>query len=235
MFPKKPFLAILLALAATAGSAETVTEYFLETKDCEAGQWPCLFYELNYNTEIAPADHAKWYAIDEDETYWREGTGPFSSGTDPFRITPWASTVHPLLVRRHFTLTEDDLEKINVGQVMFEYSYDENPVFWLNGTKIASATGWNDNDYATLRFSSTRKKLLHAGDNVLCVSLQQGGGSGHIDYGLRVIYDPTRTGIPAAPSDDDDLPAYNLLGQPLPHPASHAGIIIQKGKKTLHK
>ena len=85
--------------------------------------------------------------------------------------------------------------KIEVGVVNMVYSYDENPTFWLNGTRIATATGWNDNNYANLRFSNTRKKLLVEGDNVLCVSLQQGAGGGHIDYGLSVTYDPTSTAI----------------------------------------
>ena len=114
------------------------------------------------------------------------------------------------------------------------YSYDENPTFWLNGTRIATATGWNDDKYATYRFPNARKKLLVEGDNVLCVSLQQGSGGGHIDYGLSVTYDPTNTAISPLPASPEDERVYNLQGQ-IVNSESYSGIIITQGKKILRK
>lgn len=172
----------------------------------------------------------------EDESYWREGFGPFSIDRNKFLVTQWQSTVHPILIRRHFTLTEEDLAKIQAGVVNLTYSYDENPIFWLNGTRLTSATGWNDNDYATFRIPNVRKKLMVEGDNVLCVSLQQGAGGGHIDFGLSVTYDPTQTAIsPLRLSPEEEGKAYNLLGQRLSGSTKHGGIIITEGKKILHK
>ena len=241
MSPKHLLLLLLLPLATAARSADNITEYFLDTVDSGEGSWPCLFYELNYNTDIALAERAKWYGADEDESYWREGLGPFSIDGEKFLVTHWQSTVHPILIRRHFTLTADDLAKIEIGVVNMTYSYDENPTFWLNGTRIATATGWNDNDYATLRFTNTRKKLLVEGDNVLCVSLQQGAGGGHIDYGLSVTYDPTSTAISpllASPEKEDER-VYNLQGQIVnsesTNSKSSSGIIITQGKKIFRK
>ncbi len=223
--------------ASMAHAADTVTEYLLDTVDSGDGSWPCLFYELNYNTDLSPAEKAKWYGTDEDETYWRDGVGPFSNSNDRFLVTHWASAVHPILIRRHFTLTEEDLEKINVGTVTFTYSYDENPKFYINGTSLTSTTGWNDDNYATLRFTTARKRLLKEGDNVICVSLQQGAGGGHIDFGLFVEYDPTETGISDVQADSEDDPtAFNLMGQRIAHPQQHHGIVITgKGKKILNK
>ena len=196
MLPKNLLLSIFLCtIAANVAKAETVTEYFLDTVDSGEGSWPCLFYELNYNTDISVAEKAKWYSQDEDESYWREGIGPFSIDANKFLVTQWQSTVHPILIRRHFYLTAEDLTKIEAGTVTLVYSYDENPKIWLNSTLLVSTTGWNDNNYASLRFTSARKKLLVEGDNVLCVSLQKGEGGGHIDYGLSVTYNPMHDGI----------------------------------------
>ena len=230
---KHLLLPILFLSASTTMVAETVTEYILDTVDSGEGSWPCLFYELNYNNDITLAERAKWYSLDEDESYWREGVGPFSIDENKFFVTQWQSTIHPILIRRHFTLTADDLEKIKVGIVILTYSYDEDPVFWLNGTKIASASGWNDNDYASLRFTSARKRLLVEGDNVLCVSLKQGAGGGHIDYGLSVEYDPLKTGIASPEVDDEEGVAYDLKG--CPQTSDATGIIISNGKKILKK
>ena len=240
MYPKHLLLLVLLTLATAARSADNITEYLLDTVDSGEGSWPCLFYELNYNTDITLAERGKWYSADEDESYWREGIGPFSIDGGKFLVTQWQSTIHPILIRRHFTLTAEDLVKIEIGVVNMEYSYDENPTFWLNGTRIATATGWNDDNYATLRFTNARKKLLVEGDNVLCVSLQQGAGGGHIDYGLSVTYDPTHTAIDEIGEDPDgegneawyDLSGRQITNGPLTEGKSH-GIVITRGKKMI--
>lgn len=143
MVPKHLLLSMIFSVAAcnVTKAVETVTEYFLDTVDSGEGSWSCLFYELNYNTDISPAERAHWYSLEEDESYWREGIGPFSIDENKFLVTQWQSTLHPILIRRHFTLTAEDLVKISVGTVAMTYSYDENPTFWLNGTKITSVTG----------------------------------------------------------------------------------------------
>lgn len=235
MYLRRLLPLFLLFVAKTANAADTVTEFILDTVDSGDGSWPCLFYELNYNTDITLADRAKWYSLDEDESYWREGLGPFSIDQNKFLVTQWQSSVHPILIRRHFTLTEEDLAKIEVGVVTMTFSYDENPTFWLNGIRLTSATGWNDDNYANLRFTNARKKLMVEGDNVLCVSLKQGSGGGHIDYGLSVTYDPTSTAIsPISALPEEDERVFNLQGQVV-NCKSYSGIIITHGKKIFRK
>ena len=235
MHLKHIFLLLFIPLATTAVAADNVTEYFLDTVDSGEGVWPCLFYELNYNTDITFAERAKWYELDEDESYWREGIGPFSIDQNKFFVTQWQSTVHPILIRRHFTLTAEDLLKIEIGVVNMEYSYDEDPTFWLNGTRIVAASGWNDDNYATFRFPNARKKLLVEGDNVLCVSLKQGAGGGHIDYGLSVTYDSQSTAISTPEEETEACDLYNLLGQQLSGNTRHQGVVITQGKKIFCK
>ena len=231
----KHSLLLLLWLGANSTMvAETVTEYILDTVDSGEGSWPCLFYELNYNSDISQAEQAKWHSLDEDESYWREGIGPFSIDENKFLVTQWQSTIHPILIRRHFTLTEEDVQKISVGTVTLTYSYDENPTFWLNGTKLTSASGWNDDNYATFRIPTVRKKLMVEGNNVLCVSLQQGAGGGHIDFGLSVKYDPAKvTPVPLVQEAEEETAWYDLSGRPTGN--EQKGIIITKGKKIIKK
>ena len=230
-------LLCLLASSSVATPAETVTEYYLDTVDCGDGQWPCLFYELNYNADISEAEGAGWYLPQEDESYWREGVGPFSIDENKFLVTQWQSTVHPILIRRHFTLDADDLLKISIGAVTLTYSYDEDPTFWLNGTRIVAATGWNDNNYATYRFPAARKRLFVEGDNVLCVSLRQGAGGGHIDYGLSVTYNPNHTDvgeIDGNPLPDDDGQCwYDLHGRHAVGGQAERGVIVTRGRKII--
>lgn len=231
-----PSLRILLLLcAAMTAKAETVTEYILDTVDSGDGYWPCLFYELNYQSDLALAEAAKWHAPDEDESYWRSGIGPFSIDQNKFFVTQWQSTLHPLLIRRHFTLDPDALAKIAIGTVTLLYSYDENPTFWLNGKKLVSATGWNDNNYDRKQLLSLQKKWLMEGDNVLCVSLSRGEGGGHIDYGLTVTYNPNHTDVSLPQEETEDCHRYNLLGQQLPDDTQQRGIVITQGKKLLCK
>ena len=177
----------------------------------ENGAWPCAYYTLNYNEDIAVAEAGGYYNLDEDETEWMQGYGPFSSNKDHFYVSHWASQVRPILLRRHFTLTADDIANISAGNLTFVCSYDEYPKAWLNGTLIWQASGYNDNNYASYTFRNNRKALLKEGDNVIAMSLQEGAGSGHIDFGLRLEENYTPTGIQTVSQDGSDTEAFNRV------------------------
>ncbi|MDE6854116.1 MAG: hypothetical protein K2J38_03570 [Muribaculaceae bacterium] len=218
----------------------TVSETLLHTV-AESGPWPCKYYLLNYNDDIATAEECEWYSVGEDESDWINGSGPFSNDANMFYITEWPSQVRPILVRRHFTLDDGALADITSGsQVILTCSYDENPVIYLNGTRIWSASGWNDNNYAEITLDASRKALLRQGDNVLAASLTQGGGGGHIDYGLKIVrpFAPSGISLPQADhasSDTSDRRIYNLQGQYLgtSEQSLAKGIYIRGGKKLI--
>ena len=93
---KHKWLLPLFLAITTSKAAEQVTEYILNTVDSGEGSWPCLFYELNYNADITLAEKAKWYALDEDESYWREGVGPFSIDAAEYRSShSYSPPLHP--------------------------------------------------------------------------------------------------------------------------------------------
>ena len=202
------------------------------------GEWPCSYYLLNYNSDIPVAENAGWQSLDEDEIGWVKGVGPFSNDGNKFFITMWPSQVRPILVRRHFSLSPDDIAQLGDSEVRLSCSYDENPKVYLNGELVWSATGWNDNDYARHILTDEQKELFREGDNVLAVSLSQGDGGGHIDYGLEIVSPYVPTGINDLTSDSEGLNAdtrvFNLHGQYLGNSLENlpAGIYIRGGRKV---
>lgn len=206
------------------------------------GEWPCKYYMLNYNSDIPVAEAAGWASESEDESDWIESVGPMSNDANMFLITQWPSQVRPILIRRHFTFTAEDMESLADAELKLTCSYDENPKIYLNGTMIWSANGWNDNNYASHTLTKTQLKLLHEGDNVLAVSLSQGDGGGHIDYGLQIVAPYDNSGIVSTETDDAvtttaDNRVFNLHGQYIGTSTDRLapGIYIVGGKKVAIK
>lgn len=201
------------------------------------GPWNCKYYILNYNSDISDAENGKWASLEEDEADWVNGIGPFSNDDNMFFTTEWPSQVRPILIRRHFNLSASELETAKNGVIKLVCSYDENPKVYLNGVLIWSTSGWNDNNYTEMVLSERNKRLLQEGDNVLAVSLTQGGGGGHIDYGLKLVKDyiPTSVNHFKAVTDKEDNRIYNLNGQYLGTSADRLakGIYIVGGKKKV--
>lgn len=226
---------ILSAMCSTAMAQTTTVEKILLNDIENGGPWPCLYYELNNNADLTQAVAANWYDANEDESYWQTGTGPFSNDNNKFFITDWASEQHPLLVRRHFTLIADDIANMDNATVTMRCSYDEDPVIYLNGSRVTSYTGWNDNNYASYTFTKSKRNLLVEGDNILAVSVKQGAGGGHLDYGLTM-----KIKVDAGINDvviNDDIPhsIYSLSGQKLNDAELSKGIYIINGEKIMVK
>ena len=225
---KRTFLCTFLLLTLTVGMAQTTTVQLLPTK--EAGPWPCAYYLLNSNEELGQLEPKTWAGRCVSENDWIMGYGPLSNSPDSFRTTPWGSEVQPLLVRRHFTLTADDMAVLAKSTVTLSCSYDEHPRLYLNGVLLWSYDGWNDNDYAVRTLTSRHKALLREGDNVLAVSLRQGAGGGHIDYGLTMTRPGSADAIQAVVDEQDDHEAvYNLAGIR----QMHASGIYVKGNRVF--
>ncbi|MBD5224906.1 MAG: hypothetical protein HDS68_02925 [Bacteroidales bacterium] len=206
------------------------------------GEWPCKYYMLNYNSDIEVAEAAGWAAQTEDESDWIDSLGPMSNDDNMFLITQWPSQVRPILIRRHFTFTADNMASLAGAELKLTCSYDENPKIYLNGNLIWSATGWNDNNYVSYTLTKAQNELLHEGDNVLAVSLSQGEGGGHIDYGLQIVAPYENSGIISAEADGNivreaDNRVFNLHGQYLGTSTDRLprGIYVVGGKKTVIK
>ena len=216
----------------TTGTEKTLLPLLTE------GPWPCAYYFLNSNEELSNVKAADWTGRCIAEDDWIQGYGPLSNSVDQFLTTPWGSDRLPLLVRRHFSLTADEVTQLKNLPMHVLCSYDENPKVYLNGTLLFQKTGWNDNDYASYTLTPRNKLLLKEGDNVLAVSLMAGGGGGHIDYGLTYTGTLTPSGISSVtqnmPTAADSW-VYNLNGQLVGNGRQplNKGIYIQNGKKIV--
>lgn len=208
----------------------------------DQGPWPCTYYLLNSNEELAAVVTGDWARRCAYEDDWAWGYGPLSNSNDQFLTTYWSSERLPLLVRRHFTITSSQLQLLDDSSLELVCSYDENPKVFLNGSLIWQANGWNDNDYAHYVLTQEQKRLLKEGDNVLAVSLMSGNGGGHIDYGLSIIqpYHPADDGVtfPATHQTihQTPYPIYNLNGQLVGNDvnALGKGIYVTNGRKIIH-
>lgn len=233
---KKSVSIMMLSAVSTMAMAQTTTVEKVLLNDIEnGGPWPCLYYELNKNADLDEAVAARWFDADEDESYWQTGVGPFSNDANKFFITDWASQIHPILIRRHFTLTAEDIANMGNATVTMRCSYDEDPVIYLNGNKVQSYSGWNDNNYAQSTFTKSKKAYFVEGDNVLAVSVKQGAGGGHIDYSLTM-----KVKVDAGVNDiviDNDGPhsIYSLSGQKVNDGKLARGVYIIDGEKTIVK
>ena len=230
--------AVCLSLLADGNDQQdmqetTVTRVLLPTKD--SGPWPCVYYMLNSNEELNGITAAQWAGRCISEDDWAWGDGPFSSMDDQFLKTRWGSDRLPILIRRHFTLTAEEISNITRSTITLTYSYDEDPRIYLNGYLLTSKTGYNDDNYATYTLNVRNKNNLKEGDNVLAVSLRAGVGSGHIDYGLTMTSPYVPTGITQTNyiHDTTDMIIYDLQGCRVESPSS--GIYITNGKKIIIK
>lgn len=214
----------------------------------ESPTWECEYFfpidneDLKYYTE-----EDIWYSPDfvfpMPDSEWISGVGPFSSENDKYNGTHWDSNNVPILVRRYFTLTADNMAAISNGwDVVVKCTYDEYPKMYINGNFIWSAEGWNDDNYAEIILTDEQKEFLHEGKNMLAISLQQGGGSGHLDLGLNLSskYVPDGAGI-SAPETDNLMPQitdnriFDLCGRYMGTETDNLprGIYVRNGKKLI--
>ena len=210
------FLMLLVSISALCGEPVLPNNPNAKWKlpPLNDGAWPCKYYWLNYNEDIEVAEKAQWYSLDEDDSDWVDGVGPFSNSNDKFLTTEWGSSVRPILIRRHFTLTAYEREAILSGSATIFCSYDENPKIYLNGILIKEYDGFNDNSYEKHLFTKNERTYFREGDNVMAVSLMQGEGGGHIDFALYIIIPPDPNPVKQISMDiDDDTIFYSIDGK----------------------
>lgn len=186
---------------ADCGLYEANEQYDLLIQKSD-GWWPCYYKTLGNNNDIETAVANGCFNNNAEDGTWTIALGPFGNNDDQtvrwgFRQTFWNSDANPILVRRHFNLTEANATALkNNGDVTLSISYDEWPAVYLNGKLIwslepeyndegeISNVGWNDGNYATIKLTKEMLANLKGGDNVIGVSARQGGGGGHIDLAL---------------------------------------------------
>jgi Glycosyl hydrolases family 2, sugar binding domain/Glycosyl hydrolases family 2/Glycosyl hydrolases family 2, TIM barrel domain len=125
--------------------------------------------------ENKPSDN--WIKTDFDDSGWKQGPSGFGTASTPGSIvgTTWSSK--EIWLRKNFDLKELP------SAIMLQIHYDEDPVIYLNGKKIASFSGYRKG-YWDLSLSQKELELLRIGKNTLSVYCRNQGGGQYIDAGL---------------------------------------------------
>lgn len=122
-----------------------------------------------------PADG--WMKPDFQDRNWSEANGGFGTpGTPAARIgTVWNTP--EIWLRRQIKLTEVP------QRIALLIHHDEDASVYLNGSLIASLSGFTTN-YRTIEFGPAEAKFARVGDNLLAIHCKQTGGGQYIDAHL---------------------------------------------------
>ena len=128
-----------------------------------------------YTTDRPAAD---WMQSAFDDDGWQEGLGGFGRTPDTgTRVrTPWTSP--DLWLRRGFALPN---RAVVAPHLIIRH--DEDAEVYLNGTLVASLTGY-DQTYTLLPLDDAARRLLRAGANTLAVHVRNTRGAQYVDVGL---------------------------------------------------
>ncbi|HLK98076.1 MAG TPA: DUF4965 domain-containing protein [Hymenobacter sp.] len=143
-------------------------------------------YQARFITDKPQSDD--WTKPDFDDSRWAMGEGTFGSrNTDR---TPW--TTPDIYVRRTVML-----DRVPSGPVLVNAIQNDNYELFINGERVASASGVSSAYRATPTYRNG-SDLLRKGRNVIAFHSQNVSGPGFVDLGLveeRVINDQTATQI----------------------------------------
>ena len=114
------------------------------------------------------------------ESSWAEEKAAWGTrGEYPNVHNDWTATNSDIYVRRHVTLTAEDLEK----DLWIQFSHDDVFELYVNGTLVIS-TGETWLQGETHQLTSQEKAKLVVGDNVLAAHCHNTSGGAYVDFGL---------------------------------------------------
>ncbi len=126
-----------------------------------------------------------WYGSQFDVTGWPVGYCPFEFNSDTILSG----------VRRAAFIQEFEVEDLSeIGALIMEIYYDENPVIYLNGVEAWSATGYTTTDFLEVDLSN-KKDLLVEGTNRVSVYMENLSGNFYFDMSLTA----------KAPAEEQDV------------------------------
>ncbi|WP_375446354.1 glutaminase domain-containing protein [uncultured Fibrella sp.] len=129
-------------------------------------------YEARYRTD-APGTNA-WMQPGFDDSQWQTGQAPF--GSRPTDRTPWTS--QHIWVRR-----EVMLDRVPKGRLLVSAAYTDNYELFINGERVAGASGVAPN-YDLTTVDRPIAELLRPGRNVIAFHSQNLAGPGFVDLSL---------------------------------------------------
>ena len=138
-----------------------------------------------YSARVRPSLPANtadtWMNLDYVDTSWPVTTCPLGSSVSefPFTKTIWGGDNTDRYIRRHITLTEEDLNQ----DLWIVYSHDDKCEMYVNGVKIVeTGVEWKQN--VKVQLQGQARSALVAGDNVIAFHVHNTNGGAQADFGL---------------------------------------------------
>ena len=121
-----------------------------------------------------------WMNLDFSEAGWNNQTGPWGSkGEYPYIQTSWGGDNTDRYIRRHVTLTAEDLR----NDLWIIYSHDDKCEAYVNGVQIvATDVSWKQN--VKVHLTGAARASLVEGDNVIAFHVHNTNGGAQADIGL---------------------------------------------------
>ena len=137
-------------------------------------------YRAKVRTSLTSAMTDTWMNLDFNDASWQTQTGPWGSKNEyPYIQTSWTATNSDMYIRRHITLTEEDLK----GDLWIIYSHDDKCEAYVNGVQIvATKEEWHQN--VKVHLTGAARASLVEGDNVIAFHVHNTSGGAQADIGL---------------------------------------------------
>ncbi len=162
--------AVLLCSMLCVGSFAAGSKEILSRES----DWEYLEFE-----EIGTEAPEGWATGEDDSQDWFNGTAPLGNSTNGNVVTPMSWNNFSCYMRTTFTL--DDLK--NLETFGMNIIYDEDPVVYINGTEVWSASGYKDRDYNFVSLADYTD-CLKTGENYIAVYFQNALGGAILDLDL---------------------------------------------------
>ena len=137
-------------------------------------------YTAKVRTSMPSALESTWMNPDLNESGWSTQTGPWGTSSEyPYIKSNWTGNNTDRYIRRHVTLTADDLRE----DLWFIYSHDDVCQAYINGVQIVSTKEeWHQN--VRVHITGAARASLVEGDNVIAFHVHNTSGGAQADFGL---------------------------------------------------
>ena len=137
-------------------------------------------YQAKVRSSLTDDMADTWMNLDFSEAGWNNQTGPWGSkGEYPYIQTSWGGDNTDRYIRRHVTLTAEDLR----NDLWIIYSHDDKCEAYVNGVQIvATDVSWKQN--VKVHLTGAARASLVEGDNVIAFHVHNTNGGAQADIGL---------------------------------------------------
>lgn len=159
-------------------------------------------YEAKVRSSLTDDMADTWMNLDFSEAGWNSQTGPWGSKNEyPYIQTSWGGDNSDRYIRRHVTLTAEDLR----NDLWIIYSHDDKCEAYVNGVQIvATDVSWKQN--VKVHLTGAARASLVEGDNVIAFHVHNTNGGAQADIGLYknlLGFHPGYTAITGAGMGDE--------------------------------